>query len=234
MVEYNYYYKRYGGIVLSYFPTELNELLARVVVLFTAITIHEFSHGFVAYKLGDPTAKYSGRLTLNPIAHLDIWGALCMLLFKFGWAKPVPINPMYFRDRKRDSAICAVAGPVSNVLLAFVSVIILSIWDAFVFFDMQNFLTLFVRNLFAQMVAVNIGFAVFNLILFPPLDGSKILGAFLPDDKYNKLLMYERFGFPILMILSYTGVTARILYLFINPLMNLMNLIHGGIINILR
>lgn len=220
--------------MLTYFPTELNELLARVVVLFTAITIHEFSHGFVAYKLGDPTAKYSGRLTLNPIAHLDIWGAVCMVLFRFGWAKPVPINPMYFRDRKRDSAICAVAGPVSNILLAFVSVIILSIWDAFVFFEIRNYLTLFVRSLFEQMVAMNISFAVFNLIPFPPLDGSKILGAFLPDDKYNKLLMYERFGFPILMILSYTGVTARVLYLFINPLIELMNLIHGGLINIFR
>ena len=220
--------------MLTYFPTELNELLARVIVLFTAITIHEFSHGFVAYKLGDPTAKYSGRLTLNPIAHLDIWGAVCMVLFGFGWAKPVPINPMYFRNRKRDSAICAVAGPVSNILLALVSIMILALLDSYVFVLANNFFISFIRSIFLQLVYVNIGFAVFNLIPFPPLDGSKILGAFLPDDKYNKLLMYEKLGFPILMILSYTGVTARVLYLFINPLIKLMNLIYSGLINILR
>lgn len=207
-------------------------LLARAIVLFTAITVHECAHGFVAYKLGDPTAKYSGRLTLNPIAHLDIWGALCMLLCGFGWAKPVPINPMYFRDRKRDSAICALAGPVSNVLLALIGVLLAALFDSFVMFRHYNFMTGFVSQFFRQLISVNIGFAVFNLIPFPPLDGSKVLGAFLPDEKYNKLLMYERLGFPILMILSFTGVIGRILYLFINPLISLMNLIYRGLITI--
>lgn len=207
-------------------------LLARAIVLFTAITVHECAHGFVAYKLGDPTAKYSGRLTLNPIAHLDIWGALCMLLCGFGWAKPVPINPMYFRDRKRDSAICALAGPVSNVLFALIGVLLAALFDSFVMFRHYNFMTGFVSQFFRQLISVNIGFAVFNLIPFPPLDGSKVLGAFLPDEKYNKLLMYERLGFPILMILSFTGVIGRILYLFINPLISLMNMIYRGLITI--
>ncbi len=218
--------------MLLNFPRELSVLLARAIVLFTAITVHECAHGFVAYKLGDPTAKYSGRLTLNPIAHLDLWGALCMLLCGFGWAKPVPINPMYFRDRKRDSAICALAGPVSNILLSLAGVVFVSVFDSFVTFRHYNFITDFISKFFGQLISVNIGFAVFNLIPFPPLDGSKILGAFLPDDKYNKLLMYERFGFPILMILSFTGVIGRILYLFINPLVNLMNLIYRGLITI--
>lgn len=218
--------------MLFNFPGELSVLLARAIVLFTAITVHECAHGFVAYKLGDPTAKYSGRLTLNPIAHLDIWGALCMLLCGFGWAKPVPINPMYFRDRKRDSAICALAGPVSNVLLALIGVLLAALFDSFVMFRHYNFMTGFVSQFFRQLISVNIGFAVFNLIPFPPLDGSKVLGAFLPDEKYNKLLMYERLGFPILMILSFTGVIGRILYLFINPLISLMNLIYRGLITI--
>ena len=218
--------------MLFNFPGELSVLLARAIVLFTAITVHECAHGFVAYKLGDPTAKYSGRLTLNPIAHLDIWGALCMLLCGFGWAKPVPINPMYFRDRKRDSAICALAGPVSNVLLALIGVLLAALFDSFVMFRHYNFMTGFVSQFFRQLISVNIGFAVFNLIPFPPLDGSKVLGAFLPDEKYNKLLMYERLGFPILMILSFTGVIGRILYLFINPLISLMNMIYRGLITI--
>lgn len=218
--------------MLFNFPGELSVLLARAIVLFTAITVHECAHGFVAYKLGDPTAKYSGRLTLNPIAHLDIWGALCMLLCGFGWAKPVPINPMYFRDRKRDSAICALAGPVSNILLALIGVLLAALFDSLVMFRHYNFITGFVSQFFRQLISVNIGFAVFNLIPFPPLDGSKVLGAFLPYEKYNKLLMYERFGFPILMVLSFTGVIGRILYLFINPLVNLMNLIYRGLITI--
>lgn len=218
--------------MLFNFPGELSVLLARAIVLFTAITVHECAHGFVAYKLGDPTAKYSGRLTLNPIAHLDIWGALCMLLCGFGWAKPVPINPMYFRDRKRDSAICALAGPVSNVLFALIGVLLAALFDSFVMFRHYNFMTGFVSQFFRQLISVNIGFAVFNLIPFPPLDGSKVLGAFLPDEKYNKLLMYERLGFPILMILSFTGVIGRILYLFINPLISLMNMIYRGLITI--
>ena len=104
---------------MDWFVSSLTELLARVLVLFTAITVHEYAHGYAAYKLGDPTAKYSGRLSLNPLSHLDPIGALCMVFFRFGWAKPVPINPMYFKDRKRDSAITAAAGPIANILLAF-------------------------------------------------------------------------------------------------------------------
>ena len=117
----------------------ITELLARFIVLFTAITVHEYAHGYVAYKLGDPTAKYSGRLSLNPISHLDMWGAICMVLFGFGWAKPVPINPMYFRDRKKGMALTALAGPLANIVLAFASTIIFALYFVFIYFSARVF-----------------------------------------------------------------------------------------------
>ncbi len=211
----------------------IQEYLARLIVLFTAITVHECAHGYVAYKLGDPTAKYGGRLTLNPIAHLDPFGALCMVLFGFGWAKPVPINPMYFRDRKKGSALTALAGPVANVVLAFASTIFAALYYAFVFVKFPGFLTNFIFTVFVQLAFVNISFAVFNLIPFPPLDGSKILGMFLSYQNYNKLLMYERYGFPVLMILSITGILGKILGFFITPLYNLWYMAFTGLVSIL-
>ena len=210
----------------------LSQLLARLIVLFTAITVHELAHGYTAYKLGDPTAKYAGRLSLNPLSHLDKWGALCMVVFGFGWAKPVPVNPMYFKDRKRDNALVALAGPLSNIILAFASTVLTALYFNFVYMKAPNFLTEFGYTVLIQLAVVNIGFAVFNLIPFPPLDGSKILGAFLSYENYSKLLMYERFGFPILMILSLTGVLGRILGLFINPIYSMWATLLGGLINL--
>ena len=219
---------------MGIFASDISELLARVIVLFTAITIHEFSHGYVAYKLGDPTAKYAGRLSLNPLSHLDIWGALCMVFFGFGWAKPVPVNPMYFTDRKRDNALVALAGPLSNIILAFTSTVLTALYINFVYDKFPNFLTEFGATVLIQLAVVNIGFAVFNLIPFPPLDGSKILGAFLSYQNYNKLLMYERFGFPVLMILSLTGVLGRVLNIFISPLYSLWSKLLSELIILFR
>ena len=196
----------------------ISELLARVIVLFTAITVHEYAHGYVAYKLGDPTAKYSGRLTLNPLSHLDPIGAVCMVLFGFGWAKPVPINPMYFRDRKRDTALTSLAGPLSNIVLAFLFSVVTALYTVFIYSKVPNFITGFIYTVFVQLAVVNISFAVFNLIPFPPLDGGKILGAFLSNENYMKLLQYERFGFPLLILLSISGILSRILMVFITPL----------------
>lgn len=200
------------------FLNTLMEYLARFFVLFTAITVHEFAHGMAAYKLGDPTAKYDGRLTLNPLAHLDPMGALCMVFFKFGWAKPVPINPMYFSDRKRGSAITAAAGPLANIVLAFLVTPLIALFYVLVLPYSQNILVLFVKTLLEQCAFVNISFAVFNLIPFPPLDGSKILGAFLSTENYMRLLQYERYAFPVLILLSLTGVLGRILSVVIAPI----------------
>lgn len=224
----------FGGVVLDWFVNSLTELLARLIVLFTAITVHEYAHGYVAYKLGDPTAKYSGRLSLNPLSHLDPIGALCMVFFRFGWAKPVPVNPMYFKDRKRDNALVALAGPLSNVILSFTSTILTALYYVFILQNYPNFFTSFIFTALIQLAVVNISFAIFNLIPFPPLDGSKILGAFLSYENYNKLLMYERFGFPLLMLLSFTGFLGRLLNLFIVPLLNLWEICLYGLINILR
>ncbi len=222
----------YGGVELGIFNLTLSKLLARIIVLFTAITVHECAHGYVAYKLGDPTAKYSGRLSLNPIKHFDPMGALCMLLCGFGWAKPVPINPMYFRDRKRDSAICALAGPVSNIILTFLSTIFAALFAAFVAIQHPNVITDFVKNVFLQLAVINISFAIFNLLPIPPLDGSKVLGAFLSNQSYNKLLRYEMIGMPILLILSISGVLGKILGIFINPLFELWLKAYYGLLSI--
>ncbi len=189
----------------------------RFLVLFTAITIHEYAHGFVADRLGDPTPRNSGRLTLNPISHLDPIGALCMIIFGFGWAKPVPFNPYYFRNRKRDTALVALAGPAANVALAFASTVVYVPLAVLYYMSGYNGILGFVVGTLQSLVSLNIGFAVFNLIPFPPLDGSKILGAALPNSTYMKLLEYERFGFPVLLILSATGVLGRALGVIINP-----------------
>ena len=203
---------------MNQFVSSINEILARLIVLFTAITVHEYAHGYVAYKLGDPTAKYAGRLSLNPMSHLDPIGALCMVLCGFGWAKPVPVNPMYFKDRKRDSALVSLAGPLSNIALALVTAVLAAVYFSFVYIKFPaNFAAEFGFELLIQLAQLNIGFAVFNLIPCPPLDGSKILGAFLSNENYYKFMRYEHFGFPILILMSITGLLGRVLYIFIQP-----------------
>lgn len=205
--------------------------LQRFIVMFTAITVHECAHGYVAYKLGDPTAKAAGRLTLNPLSHLDPIGAICMVLMGFGWAKPVPINPMYFRNRKRDTALVSLAGPAANVVLAFLSTIIYVPLAVVYFKTGYNGILGFLVGTLQSLVSLNIGFAVFNLIPFPPLDGSKILGALLPTDTYMGLLRYERIGFPILIILSLTGILGRILNVVITPVYRLWSVFAQSLLN---
>ena len=206
---------------MNQFVSSINEILARLIVLFTAITVHEYAHGYVAYKLGDPTAKYAGRLSLNPMSHLDPIGALCMVLCGFGWAKPVPVNPMYFKDRKRDSALVSLAGPLSNIALALVSAVLAALYFSFIYMKFPgNFAAEFGFDVLLQLAALNIGFAVFNLIPFPPLDGSKILGAFLSNENYYKFMRYEHFGFPILILMSITGLLGSVLNIFIQPLLS--------------
>ncbi len=216
----------------------LTTYIQRFIVMFGAITIHEFAHGLVAYKLGDPTAKNSGRLTLNPLSHIDPIGALCMVLFGFGWAKPVPINPYYFRNRKSGTVLVSLAGPAANIIMAFLSTVIVvpafliefRFWNVTLLRSALNFVT----GTLVQFALLNIGLAVFNLIPFPPLDGSKVLGALLPANAYMTLLKYERFGFPILIILSLTGILGRILGVIINPLYNLWLNIVNVLLDILR
>ena len=167
-----------------------------------ALTVHEVSHGCVAYLLGDPTAKNAGRLTLNPIKHIDPIGLLCMIVARFGWAKPVPVNMYYFKRPKRDMAIVAFAGPLSNLLLGFLGVLLYYVLEAYgpnvqFIHAMADFM--------ATLASLSVGFAVFNLIPLPPLDGSRILGLVVPDHVYYRLLQYEQYIQIAVMLLLFFG-----------------------------
>lgn len=208
------------------------EYVFRLPIILMAITFHECAHGYAAYKMGDPTAKNQGRLSLNPLAHMDLIGAVCMLLFRFGWAKPVPINPNYFRDRKKGTMLVSIAGPLSNLALALLGAILWGLVARFSAYLGSEIFASVLVTIFMQMVMLNISFAIFNLIPLPPLDGSKILGALLPPKYYYKLLQYERYAFPFLILLMATGALNGILSFFINPLWNgLLNIVFliGGI-----
>lgn len=169
-------------------------ILITVVAAIVSITIHEVSHGFAAYKCGDNTAKMYGRLSLNPLKHIDWIGALCLVVFKFGWAKPVPVNSFNFRNRKKGIIIVSLAGPVSNFILAFVSLFVAYL------IPVSGSYTQLLATFFVTLVYLNIGLGVFNLIPIPPLDGSKILGEFLSGSAKYKYLSFERYGSIVLLL----------------------------------
>lgn len=172
-------------------------LLSALAVLI-ALTIHEYCHGYAAYRLGDDTAKLAGRLTLNPINHIDPIGALCMLFFHIGWAKPVPVNPSNFKDAKKGFALTALAGPLSNLILGFFSAFVYLLLYALlkdVHFETRGFLFNLASNalLFIMLFhSINIGLGLFNLLPIPPFDGSRLLNVVLPSKIYFKVMRYER------------------------------------------
>jgi len=214
---------------------DIKQIILSIPVVLMAITFHEYAHGYAAYKMGDPTAKYQGRLSLNPFAHMDIIGAISMLLLGFGWAKPVPVNPNNFRDRKKGTVIVSLAGPMANIALSFVAVIICGLLYRFLPGTLNETMYTFVSyilNILFLIISMNVSFAAFNLIPIPPLDGSKILGVFLPGKYYYKMLQYERYAFPVLILLLYTGIVERILSVITIPIVNSLNFvlsIIGGI-----
>lgn len=189
-------------------------ILAVTITVVLILPFHELAHGFIAYKLGDSTAKREGRLTLNPLYHIDYVGALCLLLVGFGWAKPVPVNMRNFKNPRRDMAIVALAGPVANLIAALAGALLMTIVTVIGYKTNMN-VDVFdlILSFFEYYIQVNVGLAVFNLIPLPPLDGSKILGAFLPTEVYVKQMMYERYLSIALIVL----IWLRIVDIIIDP-----------------
>ncbi len=184
------------------------DMVLRLAAVLLCLTVHETCHGLAAYALGDPTARRAHRLSLNPLRHIDWFGLLMMFAAGFGWAKPVPVNPNYFKKPKQGMALTALAGPVSNFLLA-----LLTLLAARIFCDVAAYSETNQRILdFLLMVAVlSIGLGLFNLVPIPPLDGSKVLFAVLPDRAYDWLMRNERYGMLLLFALVFFDVGSNVL-----------------------
>lgn len=204
----------------------LESILLRVAAVFLCLTIHETCHGLAAYALGDPTAKRAHRLSLNPLRHIDWLGLIMMVAAGFGWAKPVPVNPNYFKKPKQGMALTALAGPVSNFVLA-----LLALLCARLVYHQYGALWDFIFDLLLTTAYLSVGLGLFNLIPISPLDGSKVLFAFLPDSAYEKLMRYEKYGMIALLILVWLGVGDNVLSTAIyNVYAAMINFVFRGIV----
>ena len=206
-------------------------MILLIPVILFALSVHEYSHGMVAYRLGDPTAKYAGRLTLNPLSHMDPLGTLMLFLVHFGWAKPVPVDPSYFANPRRDMLWVALAGPASNMVLAFLSGLVIRLMNT----DPGAVMALSFGPQLATMVIlslkINLSLAIFNLLPIPPLDGSKILYGLLPPEYDRLIYNLERYGPGVLMALVMFGMLTgvSILWAFIGPFVGYFSAIFAGV-----
>jgi len=212
------------------FSDTIRQLIISALPILAAIVFHEVAHGFVANKLGDPTAKFMGRLTLNPLVHIDLVGTVilpALLILTgapvFGWAKPVPINPANFKDPKRDMAISAAAGPITNIMLAIVSLLILKFISYAAAFLPTSFI-LPLTMMFRQSILINVVLAAFNLLPIPPLDGGRVLIGLLPHNQAVAYSRIEPYGFFIVIILLMTGIAGALINPFINLIFALLSL----------
>ena len=209
---------------------DVNVMILLIPVVLFSLSVHEFSHGMVAYRLGDPTAYHAGRLTLNPLSHLDPVGTLMLFLVHFGWAKPVPVDPRFFKNPRRDMLWVALAGPASNMVLAIISGLIIRAMNANVGLTLSLPFSSQLVTMVYLSLQINLALAVFNLLPIPPLDGSKILGGLLPPEYDQFLYNLERYGpgvlFALVMFGMLTGVS--ILWMLIGPFVTFFAAVFAG------
>lgn len=213
----------------------VTDFLITLPVILIALSVHELCHGYAAYCLGDSTAKHMGRLSMNPLHHIDPIGFLCLIFFKVGWAKPVSVDTRFFKNPKRDMALCALAGPASNFALAFlfsfayVFTIKIGIDNGYYWNETAGAFQV-IYQMIGYMVSINLGLAVFNLIPIPPLDGSKILYAFLPNHLLYRILSYERYIQLGMFVLLWFGVLSGPINTVVMFFFQLFMNIAGGVI----
>jgi len=219
-------------MLLSSDPIIIIYLIPAILI---SLSFHELAHAFISYRLGDPTAKDAGRLTLNPLKHLDPLGTLMILVTRFGWAKPVPINPMYYNDRRKGTILVSIAGPLSNILLAIIFAFPLLYVN--LKYGYQPLKTISIPaityNLSSLLFVINLNLAVFNVLPVPPLDGSKILSGVLPTRHYFKLMQYENYIGVIFLLIVFifpgvlhsvmgpiVGAIAQLIYNIVLPIVS--------------
>lgn len=199
--------------------TQITKILLLIVPVLFSISVHEVCHGYVAYLFGDPTAKLAGRLTLNPIKHIDIIGLLVLFITRMiGWAKPVPVDPRYFKNPRKDMMWVALAGPASNMIIAIISAFILKAFGG-ILSGSYLYPIVYMLNI---MVMINVGLAIFNLIPIPPLDGGRIIVGLLPQDLAYTWSKIEPYGFIILLVLIFTRVINVVLFPAIIGIINVL------------
>ncbi|MBA3006257.1 MAG: site-2 protease family protein [Desulfocapsa sp.] len=205
----------------------MNDTILQFIILapplLLALTVHEFAHGYVAFRLGDPTARALGRLTLNPIKHLDPLGTIAFFIFHIGWAKPVPVNPSYFKNPQKDMLWVALAGPATNLIMAIISALMTkALWllaQIIPYSAMAEAVLIPLNSTLIASVWINLVLCIFNFLPIPPLDGSRILAGILPPDLARSYASIERYGFILLIILAATGVLSKLII----PLINFAN-----------
>jgi Zn-dependent protease len=197
----------------------MNTILSEIIIiappLLLALTVHEFAHGWVAYRLGDPTAKMAGRLTLNPLRHLDPIGTIAFFLIKIGWAKPVPVNAAYFKNPRKDMLWVALAGPMTNLAMAVISAVATKVvWLLMEILPASPVVNALFVPLNAMLIAsvwINLVLCIFNFLPIPPLDGSRILSGILPPDLARSFAGIERYGFILILVLVFSGILSKVI-----------------------
>jgi len=208
----------------------INNFILQLIILappiLLALTVHEFAHGYVAYRFGDPTARDQGRLTLNPLKHLDPLGTLAFFIIKIGWAKPVPVNPGYFKNPRKDMLWVALAGPAVNLVLAVISALCVKVvWfiaTSIPYSALAEGILVPLNEVLMASVWINLVLCIFNFLPIPPLDGSKILAGLLPPDMARSYASVERYGFVIIMLLAFTGILSKMIMPIISFARNIL------------